>query len=125
VTFDPFGDFDKRGYLRNVARAKDSKIVRQMEHSSFTTGLDAALAKLAAQKSLSDGAAQFSVVQHKELHKVALQALCRNRPRSAKNAGKEARRARLLRHMRVDECRAFSFHREGMIARPESERRVQ
>jgi cell filamentation protein len=53
VTFDPFGDFDKRGYLRNVARAKDSKIVRQMEHSSFTTGLDAALAKLAAQKSLS------------------------------------------------------------------------
>jgi cell filamentation protein len=53
VTFDPFGDFDTRGYLRNVARTKDSKIVRQMEHASFTTGLDAAFAKLASQKQLS------------------------------------------------------------------------
>jgi cell filamentation protein len=53
VTFDPFGDFETRGYLRNVARTKDSKIVRQMEHSSFTTGLDAAFARLASQKQLS------------------------------------------------------------------------
>jgi cell filamentation protein len=43
VTFDPFGDFETRGYLRNVARTKDTKIIRQLEHSSFTTGLDAAL----------------------------------------------------------------------------------
>lgn len=53
MTFDPFGDFDQRGYLRNVARTKDPKIVRQMEHSSFMTGLDAAFTKLAAQKRLS------------------------------------------------------------------------
>jgi cell filamentation protein len=53
VTFDPFGDFETRGYLRNVARTKDSKIVRQMEHASFTTGLDAAFARLASQKQLS------------------------------------------------------------------------
>lgn len=53
MTFDPFGDFDRRGYLRNVARTKDRKIVRQMEHSSFTTGLDEAFAKLAARKRLS------------------------------------------------------------------------
>lgn len=53
MTFDPFGDFDRRGYLRNVARTKDQKIVRQMEHSSFTTGLDEAFAKLAARKRLS------------------------------------------------------------------------
>jgi cell filamentation protein len=53
VTFDPFGDFETRGYLRNVARTKDPKIVRQMEHASFTTGLDAAFAKLASQKQLS------------------------------------------------------------------------
>jgi cell filamentation protein len=44
VTFDPFGDCEKRGYLRNVARTKDPKIVRQTEHASFTTGLDAAFA---------------------------------------------------------------------------------
>jgi cell filamentation protein len=42
VTFDPFGDCEKRGYLRNLARTKDPKIVRQTEHASFTTGLDAA-----------------------------------------------------------------------------------
>jgi cell filamentation protein len=53
VTFDPFGDFETRGYLRNVARTKDSKIIRQMEHASFTTGLDAAFAKLASRKQLS------------------------------------------------------------------------
>jgi len=53
VTFDPFGDFETRGYLRNVARTKDSKIIRQMEHASFTTGLDAAFARLASQKQLS------------------------------------------------------------------------
>ena len=53
MTFDPFGDFETRGYLRNVARTKDTKIVRQMEHASFTTGLDAAFAKLASQTKLS------------------------------------------------------------------------
>ena len=53
MTFDPFGDFETRGYLRNVARTKDLKIVRQMEHTSFTTGLDTAFAKLAARKQLS------------------------------------------------------------------------
>jgi len=55
VTFDPIGDSETRGYLRNVARTKDSKIVRQMEHASFTTGLDTAFAKLASQKQLSYG----------------------------------------------------------------------
>jgi cell filamentation protein len=53
VTFDPFGDLQTRGYLRNVARTRDAKIIRQLEHSSFTTGLDAAFAKLAARKRLS------------------------------------------------------------------------
>jgi cell filamentation protein len=53
VTFDPFGDCEKRGYLRNVARTKDPKIVRQTEHASFTTGLDAAFARFASEKQLS------------------------------------------------------------------------
>ena len=50
MTFDPFGDCEKRGYLRNLARTKDPKIVRQTEHASFTTGLDAAFTSLASQK---------------------------------------------------------------------------
>jgi cell filamentation protein len=53
VTFDPFGDFATKGYLRNIARAKDRAIVRQMEHSAFLTGLGPALQALAGAKSLT------------------------------------------------------------------------
>jgi cell filamentation protein len=55
VTFDPFGDFATRGYLRNLAKAKDPNIVRRLQHNSFMTGLDEALTKLAEQKRLSYG----------------------------------------------------------------------
>jgi len=47
VTFDPFGDFETQGYLRNLAKEKDPAIVRRLEHASFTTGIDAALEHLA------------------------------------------------------------------------------
>jgi cell filamentation protein len=47
VTFDPFGDFETRGYLRNIAQEKDSAIVRRLEHNSFITGLGEAFARLA------------------------------------------------------------------------------
>jgi cell filamentation protein len=53
VTFDPFGDFATRGYLRNVAKAKDPEIVRRLAHTSFTTGIDDAFTQLAARKRLS------------------------------------------------------------------------
>jgi cell filamentation protein len=55
VTFDPFGDFATRGYLRNVAKAKDPHIVRRLQHNSFLTGIDAALAHLEGQPSLTYG----------------------------------------------------------------------
>jgi cell filamentation protein len=50
VTFDPFGDFETRGYLRNFVGEKDSEIVRRLEHTSFTTGIDTALDRLATMK---------------------------------------------------------------------------
>jgi cell filamentation protein len=53
VTFDPFGDFETRGYLRNVARAKDPAIVQRLQHNSFLTGIDAALAHLEGQPILA------------------------------------------------------------------------
>jgi cell filamentation protein len=53
VTFDPFGDFQTRGYLRNLANEKDLDIVRRLEHTSFTTGIDAAFDRLATIKRLS------------------------------------------------------------------------
>jgi cell filamentation protein len=53
VTFDPFGDFETQGYLRNLAKEKDPDIVRRLEHASFTTGVDAGLEHLAKIKRLS------------------------------------------------------------------------
>jgi cell filamentation protein len=53
VTFDPFGDFETKGYLRNFAREKDRAIVRQMEHSSFTTALDDVFDALAEHDTLT------------------------------------------------------------------------
>ena len=47
MTFDPFGDFATQGYLRNIANEKDPDIVRRLEHTSFLTGIDGALARLA------------------------------------------------------------------------------
>jgi hypothetical protein len=48
VTFDPFGDFATRGYLRNLAGEQDLAIVRRLEHSSFVTGPEPALRDLGA-----------------------------------------------------------------------------
>jgi cell filamentation protein len=55
VTFDPFGDFETRGYLRNVAKAKDATILQRLQHNSFLTGIDAALAHLVGQPTLAYG----------------------------------------------------------------------
>jgi len=52
VTFDPFGDFETRGYLRNIAKAKDRMIVQRLQHNSFLTGIDAALRYLEGRSSL-------------------------------------------------------------------------
>lgn len=53
MTFDPFGDFETQGYLRNLAKEKDPNIVRRLEHSSFLTGIDSALERVAKVRRLS------------------------------------------------------------------------
>ena len=53
MTFDPFGDFESRGYLRNLAKEKDPAIVRRLEHTSFTTGIDDAFEALKKKKPLT------------------------------------------------------------------------
>jgi cell filamentation protein len=55
VTFDPFGDFETKGYLRNFAKEKDLTIVKRLEHVSFMTGIDQAFASLAKRKDLGYG----------------------------------------------------------------------
>jgi cell filamentation protein, protein adenylyltransferase len=53
VTFDPFGDFETQGYLRNLAKERNHDIVKRLEHSSFTTGMGPALTYLDKAKALT------------------------------------------------------------------------
>ena len=46
MTFDPFGDFATRGYLRNFAGVKDPAAVRELEHVAYVSHLGEALAAL-------------------------------------------------------------------------------
>lgn len=41
--FDPFRDFEQRGYLRNHAGGKDPDIVRHTMHASFRRNLPEAM----------------------------------------------------------------------------------
>lgn len=53
MSFDPFGDFATEGYLRNVEKEKDLDIVKRLEHTSFTTGLDEAFTALGKSRRFS------------------------------------------------------------------------
>ncbi|MDD2324992.1 MAG: Fic family protein [Alphaproteobacteria bacterium] len=46
MSFDPFDDFESRGYLRNFAQEKDQRIVRDLEHRSFKANIHKALETL-------------------------------------------------------------------------------
>jgi len=46
MTFDPFGDFDSRGYLRNTKGLKDPEAVKLFEHTAFRLNIADALAAL-------------------------------------------------------------------------------
>lgn len=47
MTFDPFGDFETEGYLRNSLKLKDPVEVKESEHLSFEASIEDALAHLA------------------------------------------------------------------------------
>lgn len=44
--FDPFGDFETTGYLRNTSAEKDLTVVKAAEHTLFRAQLPEALAFL-------------------------------------------------------------------------------
>lgn len=52
MTFDPFGDYATRGYLRNV-RGADESAVKRLEHAAFRGELDFALDYLKARTELT------------------------------------------------------------------------
>lgn len=47
MSFNPFGDFDTAGYLRNVYQLTDLDVVKRLEHASFESNIEQALAYLA------------------------------------------------------------------------------
>ena len=53
MTFDPFGDFETRGYLRNKFGEKDLAKVKSMEHHAFRSHVNDAIAKLRSSKPLT------------------------------------------------------------------------
>lgn len=52
MTFDPFGDFDAKGYLRNTLGLKDMAEVKRAEHMAFMQNLPKAIDDLAAKPRL-------------------------------------------------------------------------
>ena len=53
MTFDPFGDFETRGYLRNFAGYRDPAAIKQFEHEEFLANIDAAFDYLSTVRQLS------------------------------------------------------------------------
>lgn len=51
--FDPFGDFETEGYLRNVRKDKDQRDIKRFEHDLFEANIDIAFAHLAACQELT------------------------------------------------------------------------
>ena len=51
--FDPFGDIEQRGYLRNVRGDSDPAVVARMEHNVFRAGIGRAVANLASVRDIS------------------------------------------------------------------------
>ncbi len=53
MTFDPFGDFETRGYLRNKFAEKEAAQVKSIEHHAFRSHVHDAITKLRSSKPLS------------------------------------------------------------------------
>ncbi|MEI3773992.1 Fic family protein [Pectobacterium sp. CHL-2024] len=48
--FDPFGDFETKGYLRNIERIKDLNVLKRYEHLFFEANIERALSYLQSIK---------------------------------------------------------------------------
>lgn len=48
--FDPFGDFETNGYLRNTGKDKNPKVIKEIEHGVFEFKLSEVLDYLSTRK---------------------------------------------------------------------------
>ncbi len=53
MSFDPFGDFETKGYLRNIAVEKDAGIIKRLEHQAYQEAVPDALEYLVDKASLT------------------------------------------------------------------------
>jgi hypothetical protein len=53
MIFDPFGDFERNGYLRNKAGLHDPAAIKIFQHAAFLDKLEDALKQLARTRILS------------------------------------------------------------------------
>lgn len=53
MSFDVFGDFETRGYLRNTYRAKDPETLKRIERAAFSTNVERAMARLEQYRTIS------------------------------------------------------------------------
>lgn len=51
--FDPFKDFETRGYLQNLYREKNPQVVKEMEHELFRANLDDAISFLENKRKIT------------------------------------------------------------------------
>lgn len=66
MAFDPFNDFETKGYLHNVAGAKDRAIVARLEHNAFAGNIERALRAL-------QNARQIDLEAVQETHRILFQ----------------------------------------------------
>ena len=53
MSFDPFKDFESRGYLRNFQGYRDPAAIKQFEHEEFLANIDTAFERFSTVDSLS------------------------------------------------------------------------
>jgi cell filamentation protein len=53
LSFDPFGDFETKGYLRNILGLKDAVAVKRGEHRAFRFNLPVTLEQIAGRREIS------------------------------------------------------------------------
>ena len=94
VTFDPFFDFETRGYLRNIFGEKDPEIIRHPEHSSFIAGVDQAFERLAK-------VGQLWYRDVLETHKILFGTRTLGRVRTARKPRPTSRSAKALYSLRI------------------------
>lgn len=50
--FDPFGDFQTAGYLRNTSQLHDPNLIKELEHQNFKANLPTALSFLEKRRTI-------------------------------------------------------------------------